>query len=261
MVENKYPDMGLDNFRDLGGYANADGYVVKDNKIFRGPALCDVTEEGKRTLDSLGIEYVLDFRSKGEAEHAPDYVPKGATYLHLPAAQTRSKLAVNPNDVAKMVPRWAGPSFCIWCFRMRFKHLYRKFPFHNPAYRKMFELMSHGSTFMVHCSAGKDRTGVACMLILLALGVPYEDIERDYMLSNELRKETNAKYEAQFEHYPHYETLKKIFAVALNVSPDLLKESYDKIIKKYGTVDNYFLREYGVTKAKRELWRNHYMSK
>ena len=160
-----------------------------------------------------------------------------------------------------MIPRWAGPKLSIGVFRLRFKHLYRKFPFKNSAYRKMFEIMNGGSTFLVHCSAGKDRTGVACMLILLAFGVPYDVIERDYLLSNELRKDVNAEYEKQFVVYPHYETMKQIFEVALNVSPDLLRTAYDKILRKYGSVEEYFLQEYGADKARLELWRSQYMSK
>ena len=261
MTNTKYPNISLANFRDLGGIATTDGYVVKDNKIFRSPALVNLTEQDKAALDALNIEYVLDFRSKGEVDGAPDYVPKGATYLHLPAARTRGKMAVNPDDVAKLCPRWASPKFAIWCFRMRFKHLYRKFPFKNTAYYKMFELMNHGCSFLIHCSAGKDRTGVACMLIMLALGVPYEVIEQNYMLSNELRKEANVEYESHFVKYPHYETLKAIFEVALNVSPDLLRISYDEIIKRYGTVEEYFAKEYGADQGRIELWRSHYLSR
>mgnify|MGYP005920935523 FL=1 len=261
MTNNKYPDIQLANFRELGGYRNTDGYTVKDNKIFRSPCLADLSEQTKQALDGLGIEYVLDFRSKAEADGAPDYVPKGATYLHLPAARTRGKMVVNPKDVARMIPRWAGPKLSIGVFRLRFRHLYRKFPFKNSAYRKMFEIMNGGSTFLVHCSAGKDRTGVACMLILLAFGVPYDVIERDYLLSNELRKDVNAEYEKQFVVYPHYETMKQIFEVALNVSPDLLRAAYDKILRKYGSVEEYFLQEYGADKARLELWRSQYMSK
>lgn len=261
MTNTKFPKISLANFRDLGGISNGEGYIVKDCKIFRSPALVDLTDETKAELDKLNIDYVLDFRSCGEAEQAADYVPKGATYLHLPAARTRGKLVVNPNDVAKMVPHWCSAEFGIWCFRWRFKTLYKRFPFKNSAYRKMFEIMNQGRTFLFHCSAGKDRTGVAAMLILLAFGVPYDVIERDYLLSNDLRKEANAEYEAQFVKYPHFETLKKIFEVALNVSGDLLRISYDAIIKRYGTVDNYFEKEFGANKQRRELWRNHYLSK
>lgn len=251
----------MDNFRDLGGYKSVDGYTVKDGKIFRSPCLTGLSDESKRALDELGIEYVLDFRSTAEAEGAPDYIPRGATYLHLPAARTKGKLAVNPDDVAKMIPRWVGPKLAIFAFRARFKHLYRKFPFKNTAYRKMFELMNRGSTFLVHCSAGKDRTGVACMLILLALGVPYDVCEQDYMLSNQLRKNFNAEYAKKFVDYPHYETICQILQVALNVSADLLECSYDKIIAKYGTIERYFFEEYGVDKATLELWRSQYMTK
>ena len=55
--------------------------------------------------------------------------------------------------------------------------------------------------------------------------------------------------------------MKQIFEVALNVSPDLLRTAYDKILRKYGSVEEYFLQEYGADKARLELWRSQYMSK
>ena len=71
MTNNKYPDIQLANFRDLGGYRNTDGYTVKDNKIFRSPCLADLSEQTKQALDGLGIEYVLDPR----AQHICTYQP------------------------------------------------------------------------------------------------------------------------------------------------------------------------------------------
>ena len=63
-----------------------------------------------------------------------------------------------------------------------FEGVYRTMPFENPAYRWMFDrLLSENTPILFHCTAGKDRTGVAAALILLALGVPRTVVEQDYI--------------------------------------------------------------------------------
>lgn len=232
--------------------------IVKSNMIFRSPCLTELTDEDKRILDELKLDYIIDFRSEGERSADPDYIPEGTTYLHLPASQSKGKLVVQPHAVADYVPSWLPASLCIKAFRWRFKRLYKKFPFNNSAYRKMFQLMDEGKVFLFHCTAGKDRTGVAAMLVLLALGADFDTIMQDYLLSNVLREKANEEYVKKFQKYPHFEKLKAIFKVALGVSPDLLQISYNAIIKKYGTVQEYFLKEYGADEQHIAVWRKTY---
>ncbi len=257
---SKY-NVSIENFRDLGGIVCQDGRVVKDNLLFRSGALNQVSAEDKVELEKLGIKHIFDFRSDRETNFAPDYVPQGTNYYHIPASTSRGRMVVNPKDVAKMVPKWASPKFCIKVFLWKFKGMYRKFPFKNKAYAKMFEVMDSGDSFLVHCSAGKDRTGVACMLILFALGADYQTIEQDYLYSNICRVEANKQYTKQFEGFKHYNTLKAVFDVALNVSPQLLKCSYNQIIKKYGDVKTYFLKEYNITDERISKWKEYYTTK
>ncbi len=249
--------ISIGNFRDMGGTA-CGARVVKNNLLFRSPCLTGLTVADKKILDGLALKYIVDFRSKKEATDDPDYIPSGAAYMHLSASQSERKLAVQPSSVADMVPRWLPSKICIEAFRLRFKILYKHYPFNNKAYKKLFELMDSGESLLFHCSAGKDRTGVAAMLVLLALGADFEVIMRDYLLSNELRTDANEQYVALFANYPHFEKLKKIFKVALSVSADLLQISYNAILRKYKTVENYFLHEFGADAERIARWRSLY---
>ena len=140
----KYPDITVDNFRDLGGIVLENGRVIKDGMIFRSGELFGLSDGDKAELDKLGIDYIFDLRGYDEVEYKPDYIPRGAVYRNVPAAQTRKSMVVKPDKVVKMIPTWlpSGVSKC--AFRLRFKHLYRKFPFRNRAYAEMFRVMDEG---------------------------------------------------------------------------------------------------------------------
>lgn len=254
----KYPEIGVDNFRDLGGIVLSCGRTVRDNMIFRSGELNGLSETDKAGLDKLGIDYVFDLRSVDEVEYKPDYVPQGATYLNIPAARTRGKMVVKPDTVVKMIPVWLPSGFSRGMFRMRFKHLYRKFPFKNPAYKRMFEAMDEGKTFLFHCTAGKDRTGVASMLILLALGADLDTVKADYMLSNFYRAESNEKFVSQFADYKHYPKYRKILPMTGNVEMSYFDTCYNKIIRKYGTVKNFLLKQYGIDDGRINKWLQTY---
>lgn len=255
----KYPCLvGVDNFRDLGGIQLDGGRRLKDGVIFRSGALYGLTEEEKNGLDKLQIGHIFDFRGYDEVEYKPDYVPEGAVYHNIPAAATRGSLVVKQDKIAKMIKPFVSASFAKWLFKLRFKHLYRKFPFNNKAYVKMFEIMDVGDSFLFHCSAGKDRTGVASMLILLALGADIETIKNDYMLSNFYRIEANVKFDKQFEHYKNYKKLHKIFKTAGNVDLKYFDCAYKKIIRKYKTVKRFLLKEYGIDDCRINRWLQTY---
>lgn len=255
----KYPTLkNIDNFRDLGGIKLTNGKTIKDSMIFRSGELYGLDDNDKAELDKLKINYIFDLRGYDEVEYKPDYVPQNAAYFNIPAARTRGSMVVKQDKVVKMIPTWLplGVSKC--AFRMRFKHLYRKFPFKNKAYAKMFEVMDNGASFLFHCTAGKDRTGVASMLILLALGADLETVKNDYMLSNYYRVESNKKFNRQFENYKHYPKYEKIFKVTGNVDMRFLDSAYKKIIRKYKTVKEFLLQEYNVDDERISKWLQMY---
>lgn len=254
----KYAQINIDNFRDLGGIELACGKVVRDHMIFRSGELHGLSDTDKAELDKLNIDYVFDLRSADEVEYKPDYVPQGATYYNIPAARTRGNLVVKPEYVVKMIPTWLPSGISRGAFRARFIHLYRKFPFDNPAYRKIFEVMDNGGKFLFHCSAGKDRTGVASMLILLALGADIDDVKRDYMLSNRYRVESNRRFVEQFSNYKHYDKYRKILPMTGSVDMRYFSAAYKKILRKYGTVKKFLWQEYQIDDKRVSKWLQTY---
>lgn len=254
----KYADIQIDNFRDLGGITLTNGLVIRNHMIFRSGELNGLSEQDKAGLDKLEINCIFDLRSVDEVDYKPDYVPQGAVYYNIPAVKTRGNLVVKPDSVVKMIPVWLPSAVSRGAFRLRFRHLYRKFPFDNPAYKKIFEAMDEGKKFLFHCTAGKDRTGVASMLILLALGADLDTVKEDYMLSNYYRQENNKKFVEQFSEYKHYKKYRKILPMTGNVEMKYFDTAYNKIIRKYKTVQNFLLQQYGIDDERVNKWLQTY---
>lgn len=254
----KYADIKIDNFRDLGGIELANGKAVRDHMIFRSGELNGLDEQDKSALDKLGIDCIFDLRAPDEVEYKPDYVPQGATYYNVPAIKTRRKMVLKPDSVAKMIPIWLPSAISRGAFRLRCKNLYRKFPFNNSAYRSIFQAMDEGKTILFHCTAGKDRTGVASMFILFALGADLQTVKSDYMLSNFYRQAHNDKFVNQFADYKHFDKYRKILPMTGNVELSYFDACYNKIIRKYGTVKNFLLRQYGIDEKRVNNWLKTY---
>jgi protein-tyrosine phosphatase len=98
-------------------------------------------------------------------------------------------------------------------------------------YRNYFALLNNESDvpLLFHCSAGKDRTGMAATLTLYALGVDEQTIMEDYMLSNTFLGDKYASYIAQ---YPNLGTM-------FQVRPDYINAGIEAIRSQYGSVENY----------------------
>lgn len=254
----KYADINVDNFRDLGGIKLADGKIIKDDMIFRSGALVDLSEADKEALNKLNIANVFDLRAPDEVEYKPDYVPQGAQYYQIPAVKTHGSMVVKPDTVVKMIPTWLPSSFSVWGYKLRFKRLYRRFPFKNKAYAKIFEIMDRGESFLFHCSAGKDRTGVASALILSALGADWETVKKDFELSNYYRAERCRQFVEQYSDCKRFYRMKDVLIAANIVDVEMLTISYGKILRKYKSLENYFEKEYGVDKARIAKWLNAY---
>ena len=169
---------GQPNFRDLGGYVNADGVQVRWGMVYRSGDLSSLTEDDLTKVEMLGLARVLDLRKDWEVSNQPDKLYRGneTKYDFLPFTDephldgTTDWLAVDPrvfdghNVYVNMVRR-----------NGRFiRHAFERFadPEHYPV--------------LEHCTAGKDRTGAVAALLLMLLGVPRATIIEDYVLTGEL---------------------------------------------------------------------------
>ena len=245
---------GSVNLRDFGGYRSSLGPQIKTGLLFRSGTLAYLTDRGKEQFHELGIELICDLRRPDEKEHEP-------TTLERPA---RLEIPIDPGSAVELREKIAqGIEFQE---RVAFMTaLTGELPRdHKEDYATMFDglLGMQSGGFLVHCSAGKDRTGFACALIQHALGVPQETVIRDYMLTNEVidyegfilprlvknyeadelpDKDTimtiagvrqeylSAAYqaiEAEFEHVEHY------LHEALDVGPEALKQLRQRYLEE-----------------------------
>lgn len=214
---------GASNFRDVGGYRNTDGRLVRRGQVYRSDHLATLTPDDVARLQSLGIGHSLDFR--GVAECA-------ATPYTLPGVQ-RVALTIEPTVIARMqalVAQGVVPTTEETVDLMR--ETYRDFVNHNAATYGRFlkHLLEQPTPQVFHCTAGKDRTGFAAALLLSALGVDRATIEHDYLLTNQLYKR-DARLEGQG--HPH------VMKVLWQVQPEFLHAAFEAVDAQHGGMRDY----------------------
>jgi protein-tyrosine phosphatase len=167
---------GASNFRDLGGYPTSDGCTVRWRQIFRSNHLGHLTETDIETVRQLGVRSAFDFRGREER----------AAALCGVADITVHSLPIEPTVVAALRARLAAGSLTAEDALEIMRESYRNYVhLSTDSFRSLFaHLLEDRAPLVIHCTAGKDRTGFACALILHALGVPDDVITDDYLLTN-----------------------------------------------------------------------------
>jgi protein-tyrosine phosphatase len=215
---------GASNFRDLGGYPARDGRRVRWRQIFRSNHLGHLTKADIEVLRGLGLKSAFDFRGAEE---------RVAAMCGLEEIVVHS-LPVEPTVVAALrARRETGAPLSSADALEVMRDSYRNYVRQNtPSFRALFgHLLEDRAPLVIHCTAGKDRTGFACALILHALGVPDDLIAEDYLL-------TNRFYRRDPAHSPDLpEDVKQALA---SVEVSFLAAAYDAISADYGGLENYF---------------------
>jgi protein-tyrosine phosphatase len=214
---------GASNFRDVGGYRNADGRRVRRGQVFRSDHLAGLTPKDHQQLQALGVRHSLDFRGTAEFAMTPYTIP-GVERLALP---------IEPTVIARMqalVAQGVVPTTEETVDLMR--ETYRDFVNHNAGTfgRFLKHLLEAPNPQVFHCTAGKDRTGFAAALLLSALGVDRATIEQDYLLTNQLYKR-DVRLEGQG--HPH------VMKVLWQVQPAFLQAAFDAVDAQHGGMRNY----------------------
>lgn len=228
------------NFRDLGGITNKSGAKIKNNMIFRSAKLSNATKEDMDLLKTMNIKKIFDYRSYNEATESLDPVIEGINTYIIPALQNHDD-QINTADISAFMKTKDISQFTTLATQM-----YGMIAFNNLAYKMLMdEVMSDDTTaFLHHCTAGRDRTGVATALILLLLDVDEETIMKDYLHSND---ELADFIKQMIYAYIKDDAIVSSVASAINLKPEYLNATLNSIKEKYGSYDNYFLNEYGIT--------------
>ena len=218
-----WPLQGATNFRDLGGYVGHDGRPVRWRRLFRSDHLGGLTEADKAVLARLGLAKAFDFR--GQAERA-------AVAYELPGV-TQHSLAIEPTVVQRMQDLIAsGQTLTPERAAELMTELYRALV--NDQSHRFAELFEHlleaDGPVVFHCTAGKDRTGFAAALVLLALGVPRDVVEQDYLLTNRVFQQPPAAQGGLSA---------EVLAVLWRVQPGFLHAALQAVDRDHGGVDRY----------------------
>jgi len=182
---------GVENARQLGGLVRKDGRRIKKDLLFRTGHLAKATEEDIRRLEELGISHVIDFRDGAEVKKSPDRIPAGAEHHHIPALGDLRDLFKKKPDDPTMTPEEIHRDFT---------NLYgvlARGAESQAAYEEFFRILlaSEGKPVLWHCTQGKDRTGIAAILLLGALGFDEGFAIEEYLLTNRFAQKQLAAME------------------------------------------------------------------
>ena len=250
---------GVVNAREYGGYETRLG-MIKPGLILRGGELSNLLPEGKEILaHEYHLKKILDLRSLSEIIKRPDQEIEGVKNIHLDVIGNTFDFSGDPRDMARE-PGARSPE-------EHMRELYSSFttnPIPLNALKQFFRevLDLDEGSFYVHCTAGKDRTGIASALLLYVLGASEELIYHDYVLSNHYRKEfmekeieeinsnLQTRMSGQEEGY---------FRILHTVHERYLLVSLEEAKKIHGSLDQFLHDALDITPEKKEYLRDRYL--
>ncbi|MEM1249148.1 MAG: tyrosine-protein phosphatase [Acidobacteriota bacterium] len=243
---------GQPNFRDLGGYETADGGRVKWGQLFRSGEMSGLTAADAEQLAALGIAVVCDLRESREREEAPspwpaEGGPEVLTGVDPESAAWDALARLETGEQARELMAEGYP---------------RTVEDKAGAYQAMFERLTVGEQpLVVHCSAGKDRAGIASSLVLHALGVPRAVVLADYELTNEYSGRLRERGEEESDATAALLAAlpAEVLEALLDADRTYLIAAWDYMESTYGSVDGYLEQKLGVDAAAKQRLRELYV--
>ncbi len=248
LAERRLSLQGAPNFRDFGGYTTRDSRRVRWGKLYRSGHLNQLTDSDLLVTAALDIGLVCDFRETQEGERTPNrYAPQ-----HRPRIEN---LPIMPGSALNVFAQISAQSNAIADEMARVMiGINRDLALQQQnAYRKLFSLLADTDNgLLIHCAAGKDRTGFGAALILSALGVPEATIMHDYLLTQKyfpIEREMNIvrkKYQLDLPD--------AVMRPMLEVREEYLRAALDAVHEEYGSLETYLREALNVDESmRREL--------
>jgi protein-tyrosine phosphatase len=242
---------GVENFRDYGDYATAAGKRLRAGRLYRSASHGRATDADLAVIEALDLAVIVDLRRPGERERDPARRPAGFSGQ------------VIQNDVGESAgddPWWNFVRSCDLsedAFRGYLMTYYREAPFaarHVDLFARYFQALAEvEGPVLIHCAAGKDRTGVLAALTHHLAGVHQDDIVEDYLLTN--NPERIAARAPMVAELIAAETGRTptdaAIRAAIGVEAEYLAEAFRAIDAEHGGADAYLEQALGVDGAMR----------
>lgn len=229
---------GLQNFRDLGGYASNPGHKqVRWGKLYRSAAIDSLPSWSLSELKNIGIRTIIDLRTPDETP-APSLLEKHFRVVHVPVTVGCTRHLIKKIEKQEI----SNDSVC-----KDMEKMYNEIVSEcQPAFKQIFETLLDESNYpiVMHSATGKGRLGVVAALILAALQVDEADIMADYELSNTYFDIRNASKVAYNLPAASQEAITSVYAARVNY----LDTSLRTIKEKYGDIPAYLRKGIGLSK-------------
>jgi protein-tyrosine phosphatase len=247
---------GGGNFRDLGGYRTEDGRRVRWGRLFRSGTLAYLTGSDWKLLTSLDIRNICDLRTTAERDAEPTSWKPQAVRTMTWDYELDGGAVMGAFRVGTPTPERV---------RAAILEFYLTAP-EDFADRlcAIFDLLGADEVpLILHCTAGKDRTGVAAAIVLRALGVPPHTVIEDYALSDgsvDVRTLTGSAVSGRNDPWRFLATLSpELRAPLMAADPAYLKAMLDDLDRRYGSLHGYLASRIGITQAALERIRDRHL--
>ncbi|MEY4549269.1 MAG: hypothetical protein RL685_5464 [Pseudomonadota bacterium] len=239
----------LHNFRDLGGCETRHGGRLKSGLLFRSAELHRGTDRDLAQLRSLNLALICDLRSPRESarkqprqwwEPAPRLVN---VPFHDPALHDGQR-----RRLLGFLSRGNGADRCREFCRQYYQHLAFE---RAERIGEVITLLARpeNQPALIHCTAGRDRTGLVAAFIQLLLGVPFATVQAEYLRTND---DTGPRIE-QLLSTLRLATLAPALGRRLQLiattQPEYLAEIHDRVLAAHGSVERYLAEACGVTRS------------
>ena len=251
MNDRLLPFEGVENVRDYGGYVTASGARLRRGKLFRSGHHNRATDADLKRFADLGVATIVDLRRPSERIDQPSRRAPGFAGLVIESADGE---AVEAPHISFL----RNTDLTEDSVRGFMAETYRTMPFdprHIDMFRRYFEtLLSEEGAVVIHCAAGKDRTGLLAAMTHHAVGVSRDDLMEDYLATNaavRLKERAPEIRKRIQEAYGRPASDEAVIAF-LGVEPAFIDAAFASIDSRYGSLDVYLAEVLGVDSVARE---------
>ena len=248
---------GVGNLRDFGGYATLCGRGLRAGRFYRSGHYAQATGPDLEALAGLKLAVVVDLRRADERERQPS--PR---WTGFDAAVITSDLGDVDRGWEQMLP---GADPTPQFFDALMLAWYQRAPFGprmTNLFSRYFEAMAdNDGGVLIHCAAGKDRTGLLAALTHHLAGVSRDDLVEDYLLTNRAPSQTTMapRIRQLIETLTGRTPSDEAVRVAMGVRAEYMQAALEAIEARYGSLDAYLEQALGVDKARRRAFEERHL--
>jgi protein-tyrosine phosphatase len=230
------------NLRDMGDHMTQTGGRIRTGLLYRSENLGRLSDQDLASLAALGLAKIYDLRTAGEIAEQPDRLPAGAEHMVVDVLAGEKRAA--PAELLHLLsnPQEANARLGGGKVKDLFTQSYREFvslPSARTGFATLFTEFAGARNLpaLFHCTTGKDRTGWAAAALLTLCDVPYEDVLRDYLVSNDF---ILPEYQELINIYTTKGVDEEILQSVLGVRKEYLESSFAEMRDCFGDIEGYF---------------------